>query len=150
MCEIVEPRVEEILSLARQEIIKSGLEDNIPSGVVLTGGASALEPACPNSQRRSSRRRCGRGQPTHIGGLQDVVRSPMYATGVGLVIFGDSQAEPRGGSRFRIRDDSIFGRVKQRMRDWFYGGLRVRSRLTSGAAPPTAGRAVADADAKPA
>ena len=62
-----------------------------------------------------------RGKPTHIGGLQDVVRSPMYATGVGLVIFGFSQSLPHGGSRFRIRDDSIFGRVKQRMRDWFYG-----------------------------
>jgi cell division protein FtsA len=62
--------------------------------------------------------RCG--HPSQIGGLQDVVRSPMYATGVGLVIFGCKQ---RGGasSRFRIRDESIFGRVKQRMRDWFYG-----------------------------
>ena len=59
--------------------------------------------------------------PTHIGGLQDVVRSPMYATGVGLVIFGFSQSLPGVGSRFRIRDDAIFRRVKQRMRDWFYG-----------------------------
>ena len=62
-----------------------------------------------------------RGSPTQIGGLQDVVRSPMYATGVGLVIFGHTQRKPHSASRFRIRDDSIFGRVKQRMRDWFYG-----------------------------
>ena len=58
------------------------------------------------------------GTPCHVGGLQDVVRGPMYATGVGLVLFGASQ--DREGARFRIRDESIFGRVKQRMRDWFY------------------------------
>jgi cell division protein FtsA len=48
------------------------------------------------------------------------VRSPMYATAVGLVRFGFSQAQGKSGSRFRIRDESIFKRVKQRMRDWFY------------------------------
>jgi cell division protein FtsA len=42
----------------------------------------------------------------------------MYATGVGLVLFGASQ--DRENTRFRIRDESIFGRVKQRMRDWFF------------------------------
>jgi hypothetical protein len=45
----------------------------------------------------------------------------MYATGVGLVLYGQAQAEGRGVSRFRIRDESIFRRVRQRMRDWFYG-----------------------------
>ena len=61
-----------------------------------------------------------RGLPTSIGGLQDVVRSPMYSTGVGLVLFGIDQQRSSRSSRFRIRDESIFGRVKQRMRDWFY------------------------------
>ncbi|MCA9513208.1 MAG: cell division protein FtsA [Myxococcota bacterium] len=120
LCEVIEPRVEEILSLARQEIVKAGLEDRIPSGVVLTGGASALA-GLPELAEEIFEAPVRRGRPTHIGGLQDVVRSPMYATGVGLVIFGDAQTEPRGQSRFRIRDESIFGRVKQRMRDWFYG-----------------------------
>jgi hypothetical protein len=44
----------------------------------------------------------------------------MYATGVGLALFGASQDRVRPATRFRIRDGSIFGRVKQRMRDWFY------------------------------
>ena len=44
----------------------------------------------------------------------------MYATGVGLVLFGASQDRRARRTRFRIRDESIFGRVKQRMRDWFY------------------------------
>jgi cell division protein FtsA len=119
LCEIIEPRVEEILSLARQEIVKARLEDKIPSGVVLTGGASALD-GMGELAEEIFEAPVRRGSPTNIGGLQDVVRGPMYATGVGLVIFGMSQRRSHRGSRFRIRDDSIFGRVKQRMRDWFY------------------------------
>ncbi|MEE8582166.1 MAG: cell division protein FtsA [Myxococcota bacterium] len=120
LCEIIEPRIEEILSLARQEISKAGLEDKIPSGVVLTGGASALD-GMPELAEEVFETPVRRGMPIHVGGLQDVVRGPMYATGVGLVLFGMVQQRSHRGSRFRIRDESIFGRVKQRMRDWFYG-----------------------------
>ncbi|MGH0038137.1 MAG: cell division protein FtsA [Myxococcota bacterium] len=120
LCEIIEPRVEEIMSLARQEVEKAGLADRIPSGVVLTGGASALD-GIPELAEEIFETPVRRGMPMHIGGLQDVVRSPMYATGVGLVLFGLSRRRGDRGSRFRIRDESIFGRVKQRMRDWFYG-----------------------------
>jgi cell division protein FtsA len=122
LCEIIEPRVDEILSLARQELVKAGLEDKIPSGVVLTGGCSALEGVIELAEEifESPVRP---GTPSHIGGLQDVVRGPMYATGVGLVLFGASQGRSTPATRFRIRDDSIFGRVKQRMRDWFYEDL---------------------------
>ncbi len=118
LCEIIEPRVEEILSLARQEIAKAGLEGDIPSGVVLTGGASALD-GIGELAEEIFESPVRLGMPTRVGGLQDVVRNPMYATGVGLVQFGFGQ-RPEPASRFRIRDDSIFGRVKQRMRDWFY------------------------------
>jgi cell division protein FtsA len=120
LCEIIEPRMDEVLSLARQELVKAGLDDRIPSGVVLTGGCSALSGIAELAEEifESPVRA---GTPTRVGGLQDVVRSPMYATGVGLVLFGFSQSRSRAMSRFRIRDDSIFRRVRQRMRDWFYG-----------------------------
>src|SRR5262245_61030940 len=120
LCEIIEPRVDEILSLARQALVKAGLEDKIPSGVVLTGGCSALEGLSELAEEifESPVRQ---GIPARIGGLQDVVRSPMYATGVGLALFGAVQTRSASHTRFRIRDESIFGRVKQRMRDWFYG-----------------------------
>jgi cell division protein FtsA len=120
LCEVIEPRVDEVLSLARQELVKAGLDDRIPSGVVLTGGCSALNGIAELAEEifESPVRS---GTPTRVGGLQDVVRSPMYATGVGLVLYGFSQSRSRATSRFRIRDDSIFRRVKQRMRDWFYG-----------------------------
>jgi cell division protein FtsA len=47
----------------------------------------------------------------------------MYATGVGLVLYGLSQSLHRSPRSFRIRDESIFRRVRQRMREWFYGEL---------------------------
>ena len=117
LCEIIEPRVDEILSLARQTLVKEGLESRMPSGVVLTGGCSALEGMLDLAEEIFEAP-VRLGIPIHVGGLQDVVRGPMYATGVGLVLYG--AAQDRQVTRFRIRDDSIFGRVKQRMRDWFY------------------------------
>ncbi len=122
LCEIIEPRVDEVLSLARQELVKAGLDERIPSGVVLTGGCSALD-GIGELTEEIFEAPVRRGLPTRVGGLQDVVHGPMYATGVGLVLYGASQGRGRPNSRFRIRDDSIFRRVKQRMRDWFYGDL---------------------------
>ncbi len=117
LCEIIEPRVEEILSLARQSLAKEGLEEMIPSGLVLTGGCSALAGLLDLAEEIFEAP-VRLGLPSHIGGLQDVVRGPMYTTGVGLTCYGANQDRP--ATRFRIRDGSIFGRVKQRMRDWFY------------------------------
>ncbi|MCH2171645.1 cell division protein FtsA [Myxococcota bacterium] len=120
LCEIIEPRVDEILSLARQVLVKEGLEEKIPSGVVLTGGCSALE-GLADLAEEIFEAPVRTGIPRHIGGLQDVVRGPMFATGVGLTLFGNERIQGRSTARFRIRDGSIFTRVRQRMRDWFYG-----------------------------
>jgi cell division protein FtsA len=120
LCEIIEPRVDEILSLARQELGKAGLLERIPSGLVLTGGCALLEGIAELAEEIFEAP-VRRGAPMHVGGLQDVVRSPMYATGVGLLLFGLAQGRSSPQSRFRIRDESIFGRVKQRMREWFFG-----------------------------
>jgi cell division protein FtsA len=120
LCEIIEPRVDEILSLARQSLVGAGLEGRIPSGVVLTGGCSALEGLLDLAEEIFEAP-VRPGIPTDIGGLQDVVRSPMFTTGVGLALFGASRGRTHRHTRFRIRDESIFSRVKQRMRDWFYG-----------------------------
>ena len=109
-----------MLSLARQELAKAGLDERIPSGVVLTGGCSALTGLIDLAEEIFEAP-VRPGIPTDIGGLQDVVRSPMFTTGVGLALFGASQGRARRHTRFRIRDESIFSRVKQRMRDWFYG-----------------------------
>jgi cell division protein FtsA len=119
LCEIIEPRVDEILSLARQELVKEGLEGRYPSGLVLTGGASSLE-GIGELAEEIFEAPVRQGIPTHVGGLQDVVRGPMYATGVGLALIGANEEKGRSQSRFRIRDESIFAKVRQRMREWFF------------------------------
>jgi cell division protein FtsA len=120
LCEIIEPRVDEILSLARQNLAKQGLEERIPSGVVLTGGCAALEGLAELAEEIFEAP-VRLGLPSQIGGLKDVVRGPMFATGVGLVLFGAAQSGARATTRFRIRDESIFARVRDRMCEWFYG-----------------------------
>jgi len=113
--EILEPRVEEMFSLVQREVVKNGLESHISSGVVLTGGAALLDgmievaDAMFNVPTRL-------GKPVGIRGLVDVVNNPMYATAVGLVLYG---ARRRHTAKFRIRDKNIFDRIMTRMKRWF-------------------------------
>jgi len=115
LSEIIEPRVEEIFSLVRQEIIKSGFEDRIASGVVITGGSTILN-GTPELAEQVFNMPVRRGTPRAIGGLVDVVRSPMYATGVGLVIAGSKAGD---GQRFKVRDENLYRKVRGRMKEWF-------------------------------
>ena len=91
------------------------MEDSITSGVVVTGGSSLLEGVVDiaesvfNLPTRI-------GKPAGISGLVDVVNNPMYATGVGLVLYG-ARAQPK--KKFRIRDSNIFDHVTARMKKWF-------------------------------
>ena len=87
LCEIIEPRIEEIYCLVQQEIQKSGFEDLITSGVVLTGGASTMEGMVELAEEVIGLP-CRRGRPESVGGLVDVVKNPRYSTGVGLVMYG--------------------------------------------------------------
>jgi cell division protein FtsA len=113
--EILEPRMEEIFTLTKREVYRAGLENSIPSGLVLTGGTSLLEGATEiaesvfNLQTRL-------GKPQGITGLVDVVNNPMYATGVGLVLYG---AKNQTEKKFRIRDAHIFNRIVTQMKRWF-------------------------------
>jgi len=113
--EILEPRMEEIYTLVRREIYRAGMEDLITSGMVLTGGTALLENAVEVAESIFNvPTRLGR--PMGISGLVDVVNNPMYATGVGLVIYG---ARHQVRKKFRIRDKNIFNRVMTRMKKWF-------------------------------
>lgn len=113
--EILEPRMEEIYTLIRREICWAGMEDLITSGMVLTGGTALLENVGEVAESIFNvPTRLGR--PRGISGLVDVVNNPMYATGVGLVIYG---ARHQVKKKFRIRDKNIFNRVMTRMKKWF-------------------------------
>jgi cell division protein FtsA len=115
LAEILEPRVEEIFSLVNREIIKSGFEDVIASGVVITGGTSIL-PGMPELGEQIFNLPVRRGVPLEIGGLTDVVNSPVYATGVGLVKYGSRNLQIRN---FSIGQENVFDKVIRRMKEWF-------------------------------
>lgn len=114
LSEIIEPRVEEIFTLVKQEIAKSGFEDLMASGVVLTGGSMLLE-GMPELVEQVFNLPVRRGVPKGIGGLVEVVKSPLYATGVGLVLYGSRH---QGARIFQNREDNVYHRVKDRMREW--------------------------------
>jgi cell division protein FtsA len=96
LCEIIEPRVEELFGMIQQRLKKTGFEDMFASGVVLTGGTALME-GVQDAAERYLGLPIRRGTPRNIGGLMDVVNSPIYATGVGLVIYGaeNQQESPR-------------------------------------------------------
>jgi cell division protein FtsA len=115
LAEILEPRMEEIFTLIKREIYRAEMQPFMASGVVITGGSALIEGATDvaetvfNVQTRL-------GKPMGISGLVDVVNNPMYATGVGLVVYG---AKNQTAKKFRIRDTNIFNRVMTRMKKWF-------------------------------
>lgn len=115
LSEIIEPRVEEIFSLTKGELDKSGLSHLLASGIVLTGGSSIL-PGMPEVAERIFDLPVRRGVPQGFGGLVDVVSSPIYATAVGLVLYGKQQALET--SKFRIREANVYIKVRNRMREW--------------------------------
>jgi len=113
--EIIEPRVEEILRLAHREIIKSGYEDLLAAGVVLTGGTAIIDGIVELGEQVFNMP-IRQGCPIGIGGLTDIVNSPLYATGVGLILHGH-----RNGSAkvYRKSERSVFGRMFRKIKKWF-------------------------------
>lgn len=115
LSEIIQPRAEEIFDLVNREIRKTGYEDMIASGVVLTGGTAIME-GIPEVAENIIELPVRRGKPINIGGLVDIVNSPMYATGVGLVLYGAK--EEMSGRPRRFTGENLFGRVFNRMKEW--------------------------------
>ncbi len=120
LAEIIEPRVEEIFSLIQREIMKAGYQDLISGGVVITGGSSLLE-GMPELAEFILEMPVKRGIPQYIGGLRDVVNSPKFATGVGLLRYGARSGGVGTGtkrSKFSIREKNIYDKVRGSMRAW--------------------------------
>ena len=114
--EILEPRVEEIFTLVHEELIRAGYDTMINSGVTITGGSAELA-GVPEIAEQIFNVPARTGYPQGISGLVEIVNKPMYATAVGLVLYGAKRAKE--GKKFRIRDSNIFGRVMERMKKWF-------------------------------
>jgi cell division protein FtsA len=115
LSEILEPRVEEVFTLIDQEIIRSGFKELVAAGLIVTGGSALLE-GIPEMAEQIFNLPTRVGFPKGVTGLVDVINSPMYATAVGLLIYGLNNEPER---KFRIRDEHIFNRVTNRMKRWF-------------------------------
>ena len=106
LAEVVEPRYEELFTLVRTELRRSGFEDMLGAGIVLTGGSSKMEGAVELAEEIFGMP-VSIGTPRAVEGLPDIVRNPIYATGVGLLMYGQQQENGRengkSGSRGLFR-----------------------------------------------
>jgi cell division protein FtsA len=114
LAEIIEPRAEEFFDLINREIMKSGHDDKIASGVVLTGG-TVIMPGMPELAEQVFNLPVRRGNPMDIGGLVDVVNSPMHATAVGLVKYASTHTTNGG---FGTNESRIFENILLKMKGW--------------------------------
>jgi len=116
LCEVIEPRAEEILSLVHKEVIKSGYKDLLTSGVVLTGGTSILEGINELTEQVFSLP-VRIGYPRGVDGLSDIVHSPIYSTGVGLILYGMKHRTGNGVGNGNGKD--VWKTLRNKMRTWF-------------------------------
>ncbi|MFM8269873.1 MAG: cell division protein FtsA [Pseudomonadota bacterium] len=115
LTKIIEPRVEEILSLVGQEIANSGYKHLLSSGVVLTGGPSLME-GITELAEFTFELPVRRGAPNHLSGLVDVVSSPLYSTAVGLLMYG--MKNKTGVSVKSYELGNVYEKVLTRMKGW--------------------------------
>ena len=116
---VIEPRVEELFTLAQQVIRDSGFEDRLASGIVLTGGTSLL-PGIAELAEDVFLRPARTGWPVYAGPLADVVRNPRYATVMGLLV--EAYAQRQRGRRLVAQNGSLKGTVR-RMKEWIVGNF---------------------------
>lgn len=103
LAEVVEPRYDELFTLVQAEIRRSGYEQMLAGGIVLTGGTSKMEGAVELAEE-IFHLPVRLGMPNEEGGLQDIVRNPIHATGVGLLHYGlKQQFSPLPGNRPTVK-----------------------------------------------
>ncbi len=123
LCQIIEPRAEEIFQAVAHVIAETGFADMLASGAVITGGTTQLD-GMPELAEQILGLPVRRGAPIGVGGLIDVVKSPAYATGVGLVKYGASRLREAPSVMESIpmealRNGGLGGRLGQWFREVF-------------------------------
>jgi cell division protein FtsA len=121
LSEIIQPRLEEIFTLVAREMGKVGFQDAATAGVVVTGGTSIME-GVPELAEAVFDLPVRRGLPETVGGLADVVKSPIYSTGVGLALYGVRCRPPGAASPLLTAGGrGPCGRAARRLLNWFSG-----------------------------
>ncbi len=103
LAEIVEPRFEELFSLIRNELRRSGFEESTPAGIIITGGSSKMEGAVELAEE-IFHVPVRLGSPQYVEGLIDVVRNPIHATGVGLLLYGRDSLDLGSYNKISIKN----------------------------------------------
>ncbi len=119
LAEVVEPRYEELLSLVQAELRRSGFEEICAAGVVLTGGSSKMDGVVELAEE-IFHMPVRLGVPQHVSGLVDVIRNPIHATGVGLLLFGNRQRSSFSG---RELEENAGDSLWKKMKSWFQGNF---------------------------
>ena len=119
LAEVVEPRYEELFTLVQAELRRSGFEDLVAAGIVLTGGTSKMEGVVELAEE-IFHMPVRLATPQGVEGLSDIVRNPIYATGVGLLLYGQKQ-QAEGGSepQKNLSVMDFFDRMKNWVKDNF-------------------------------
>jgi cell division protein FtsA len=116
LAEVVEPRYDELFTLVQAEIRRSGFEESLGAGIVLTGGTSRMEGAVELAEE-IFHMPVRLGVPAGVQGMLDIVRNPIYATAVGLLLFGQKQ---QGAG---IERDSSSRGLLRKLKEWMQGNL---------------------------
>ena len=119
LAEVIEPRVEELYLLVQTELRRSGFENMLSSGIVITGGSSAMQGMVELGEE-IFHMPVRLGLPRYIGGLSDVVKTPRFSTSVGLLLYGLEQYQHNQIARQR---SSSFSDVLNSMKAWFKGNF---------------------------
>jgi cell division protein FtsA len=119
LAEVVEPRYEELFTLVQAELRRSGFEDLCAAGIVLTGGSAKMEGVVELSEE-IFHMPVRLGLPQYVAGLVDVVKNPIFSTGVGLLLFGYHNRAMREAE---VRMSGGFRSVMKKMRSWFQGNF---------------------------
>ena len=119
LAEVIEPRVEELYSLIQAELRRSGFEELLSSGVVLTGGSSMMQGMVELGEE-IFHMPVRVGTPNYAGGLAEVVRNPRYSTAVGLLLSGLGHHQRQQIVRMQ---GASFKQVFDRMKAWVQGNF---------------------------
>ena len=114
LAEVIEPRVEELYSLVQAELRRSGFEDLLSSGIVITGGSSAMQGMVELGEE-IFHMPVRLGLPRYVGGLAEVVKTPRFATAIGLLLYGMEQQQRHAVARMQ---SASFSDVLSRMKGW--------------------------------
>ena len=117
LAEVVEPRYDELFTLVQSELRRSGFEDRIASGIVLTGGSAKMEGVVDLAEE-TFHMPVSLGYPRNVSGLSDIVNNPIYSTGVGLLMYG-KEHEDGNTARKKNVSTGFFSRF----RGWFTENL---------------------------